>query len=349
MNKEKEVQTADKYQLIDIDRLNESPMNPRKRFDEKALNELAESLKSRGILTPLLVRTYEDGFEIGAGHRRFRAAKIAGIEKVPCLVRDMDDDQFLELLIIENNQREDVHPLEEAEGYFALSRRPGYDVAKIALNIGRSEKYVYDRMKLLSLTKNAQKLFLDNKFSAGHAIILARLSPVNQELAIKTDNALFQTEYTMFDSNYDGGDSIKARSLREFEEWVDTHVRFDRDNVDEFLFPETAEAIKAAKEKKVKIVPITQDHYIQESARTDERTIVPTSWRRADGQKNSKTCEHSVLGVIVCGEGRSESFLVCINKEKCLVHWADFHKARQERIKQQEATPTPAATTSCSA
>ena len=331
MTKEKSP-TAD-FKLIDLNRLHESPDNPRKRFDESTLNDLAASIASSGIYNPIIVRPNNDGYEIGAGHRRFRAAKIAGLEQVPCIIRDMNDEQFLELLVIENNQREDVHPLEEAEGYHALSRRPGYDVDKISERIGRSVKYVYDRMKLLSLTKKAQELFLADKFTAGHAIIIARLSPSDQALVI--EKGLFEDEgghHSLFgDSNDELG---KACSLRELQTWIDVHIRFDRDKVDPMLFPETHEALVEAKANKEKIVPITAEHYVQDSARADERTIAPTSWCRADGRSNSKTCDYSVVGVLVVGEGRGQSMRVCINKEKCLVHWSDFHKSRERRAKE---------------
>jgi len=154
------------YVHLELDQLHESPWNPRKTFDPAALQELADSLATVGVLSPLLVRPNAAGYEIAAGHRRYRAAKLAGLREVPAIVRDMDDPMFLEILVLENNQRADVHPLEEAAGYQELLNRAGYDVARIAERVGKSVKYVYDRMKLLSLTKPAQSLFFDDKITA---------------------------------------------------------------------------------------------------------------------------------------------------------------------------------------
>lgn len=168
------------FQMIPLALLRESPDNPRKRFDPAALEKLAENIREHGILNPLLVRPAGDAFEIGAGHRRFRAGTMAGLEAAPCIVRAMDDVAFLELLVVENGQREDVHPIEEAEGYDALMKRGGYDAAAIAAKVGRSLSYVYQRLKLLDLAPAIRKAFVEEKISAGHAILLARLQPEQQ-------------------------------------------------------------------------------------------------------------------------------------------------------------------------
>jgi len=102
------------YQVVPLADLHESKRNPRKHFNAEALAELAASIAAKGVLTPLLVRPNAAGYEIAAGHRRYRAAKAAGVDQVPAIVREMTDTEFLEILTIENLQREDVHPLEEA-------------------------------------------------------------------------------------------------------------------------------------------------------------------------------------------------------------------------------------------
>lgn len=172
-------------QQIALDKLHESPLNPRRAFDEKALKELAANLAQVGVLTPLLVRPNAKGYEIAAGHRRFRAAKIAKLAGVPCVVRELDDQTFLEIMTIENLQREDIHPLDEALGYQALIDKTGMEVAAIAAKVGKSESYVYQRLKLAGLIKPAQKAFIEEKITAGHAILIARLQPKEQEEALK--------------------------------------------------------------------------------------------------------------------------------------------------------------------
>lgn len=186
--------TTETYERIPLTRLHESPLNPRKYFDPVKLAELTESVKAKGIITPLIVRPNASGFEIGAGHRRYKAATAAGLADAPCIVRPMDDAAFIEVLVIENEQRHDLGPLEEAEGYRLLMTKAGYTVDKIAERVGMSVKYVYDRVKLLQLIPEAQQLVRDEKITAGHAILLARLKPEQQKKAIDPEgHALWTT------------------------------------------------------------------------------------------------------------------------------------------------------------
>lgn len=326
-----------------------SKTNPRKHFDQGALDELTDSVRKHGVLQPVLVRrtkvqTSANGpvFELVAGERRYRAAKAAGHEQIPAVVRDLDDIEVLEIQVIENLQRTDLHPLEEADGYNQLMRK-GYDVAKIAERTGRSVKYVYDRVKLLQLTKKAQSLFLEGRFTPGHAILLARLSAKDQERALDVDNGVGYGRTSglfTYDSGHlfeDEDDELarknpyvgtKPVSVREFQTWIDDHVRFDKGAPDPMLFPEAAAAIKTAWEEKEKIVSITHG-FVQPEARDEkERTYGPQSWKRADGKQGGKGCPHAVTGVIVAGDGRGEAFKVCVNKDKCDIHWGKEKRAR---------------------
>lgn len=170
-------------QMLSLDSLRESDLNPRRHFAEASLAELAENIRQVGVLTPLLVRPSEnpDGmrYEIAGGHRRYRAAERAGLEEVPCIVRELSDDEFLEILTLDNLHREDVHPLDEAAGYKALLSH-GHDIDTLAAKVGKSVSYIYQRLKLLDLVDDAQRAFLDNEITAGHAILLARLAPSDQ-------------------------------------------------------------------------------------------------------------------------------------------------------------------------
>lgn len=173
-------------QSIPLDELHESPWNPRKHFAPKALEELAESIRKVGILSPVLVRPREaGGYEIAAGHRRFRAAKLAGLPATPAIVRPMGDQEFLEILTIENLQREDVHPLEEGEGYRTLMAQTGWDADAVAAKVGKSKSYIYQRLKLAELIGPVKKAFYAEQLTAGHAVLLARLQPKDQEDALK--------------------------------------------------------------------------------------------------------------------------------------------------------------------
>lgn len=168
-------------QTLPLADLRESALNPRRHFPEAALAELAESIRQVGILTPLLVRQAEDYYEIAGGHRRYRAALRAGIETVPCLVRSLTDDEFLEIVTLDNLHREDVHPLDEARGYETLLTRTDLGVEGLAAKVGKSVSYIYQRLKLRDLIAPAQKAFLEDEISIGHAIQLARISPADQK------------------------------------------------------------------------------------------------------------------------------------------------------------------------
>ena len=330
-------------QAIPLGDLHESPLNPRRHFDPAKLAELTASVQAKGVQVPLVVRPRNGagpGYEIGAGHRRYRAAKAANLATVPALVREMDDQEFIEFLTFENLERDDLHPLEEAEGYRNLTAR-GYDVQRIADRIGRSVKYVYDRVKLLALTKEAQQLLRAGTITAGHAILLARLSPKDQARCLGTrdedfmDGGLLKDERTLFDPDEQGEPpaTFKPVSVRELEAWIDEHVRFDAAKADPMLFPETVGTVAAAKETAEKIIPITHEHYVQPDAR-EGRTFGPRSWKRADGKKGSKPCEHAVTGVLVVGPGRGEAFKVCVDKDKCARHWGAEKREREKRAQQ---------------
>jgi len=336
---------------VSLAALRESPMNPRKHYPPGPLAELAASIKEKGILTPLTVRPMPVSrwpdpqtplYEIGAGHRRYRAGKLGGRESVPCFVREMDDLDFLELLVIENDQREDVHPLEQATGYKALMLQDGYDAKRIADRIGRSEKFVYDRVKLLQLTKEAQALFFAAKLTAGHAILLARLSAADQARALEVSEGGYNDGRGGLWQDESGGDlfadeaaekarskdplakfdGFKAVSVRELDSWIDEHVRFDVTKADPVLFPlATAAAAEAPKP----LLPITHNHYVQEEARDGKiRTYGPASWKRADGSKGAKGCDYARPAIVVVGPERGATFAVCLssNREKCATHWS---------------------------
>ncbi|UOD30724.1 ParB/RepB/Spo0J family partition protein [Massilia violaceinigra] len=167
-----------------------SPDN-RKRFNQLALQELAASIKSIGVAQPILIRPITptadspERYEIVAGERRWRASIIAGIKVIPAMVREMSDRDAAMIRILENLQREDPHPLEEAMGYEQLMLQFGYNADQVAEEIKKSRSYVYGRLKLCALTNEVRELFLDNKISASTALLIARIPvPTLQEKAL---------------------------------------------------------------------------------------------------------------------------------------------------------------------
>lgn len=320
-------------------RIHPSKTNPRKSCDAKRQAELAESVRRNGVMQPILVRPLgEDRYEIVAGYCRWTAAVAAGLELMPCMVRTLTDTEALELQLIENVQRADLHPMEEAEGYAALIQR-GYTAQRIAEKVGKSPAYVYDRMKLMELSEAAKTFFLDGVLSPSHAILLARIPVKEQIRALRSSNVIM-AEATLFDPE---GTSAKARvkacSVNELKDWIDRNVRFDDARVDPMLFPESALAIDAAREKQRKVIAITYANHVPPEARMG-KTYGPRSWKRADGEKGSKTCEYSKLGFIAIGPHRGESFEVCVNKDHCEIHWGKEIRARKRNA---AAKPAPAA------
>tara|TARA_Y100001970_G_scaffold258833_1_gene339159 strand:+ start:2611 stop:3456 length:846 start_codon:yes stop_codon:yes gene_type:complete len=151
---------------------------PRKNFDEESLSDLTSSIKERGVIQPIIVRNSNSDnskFEIIAGERRWLAARKAGLHDIPVVVTDADDLKSLEFAIVENVQRHDLNPLEEAQGYKRLIDEFSYDQEKVSKFIGKSRSYITNALRILNLPKDVLKLVEDKKLSAGHAKILVGL------------------------------------------------------------------------------------------------------------------------------------------------------------------------------
>jgi ParB family transcriptional regulator, chromosome partitioning protein len=175
------------YRNIPIGQLKESSTNPRKRFDDAELAELAESIRSKGVLLPLLVRPSNGHYEIVAGERRYRASKLAGCGIVPATVRDLTDEERLEIRLIENLQRTDLHPFEEAQGFRALLDKEAakYTIEKIAAKTGKPASFIARRLKLLDLIQPAADAFLAGQIGVEHALLIAKLASGAQEDALR--------------------------------------------------------------------------------------------------------------------------------------------------------------------
>lgn len=169
------MQDSSAFQFIAIDQIHESTTNPRRTFDEAKLCELAESIKHNGLIQPITVRPNNQGFEIVAGARRYRAAQLAELFSVPARIVEIDDAKALEWQLVENSQRVDVHPYEEAQGFQRLLDIPGYDVAALVEKSGKSASHVYARLSLLQLIPTVAEAFTQERISASHANLIARL------------------------------------------------------------------------------------------------------------------------------------------------------------------------------
>ena len=161
--------------LIDVERIIPNPFQPRQLFDEQKIDELAASIRAQGVLQPLLVRRNGDGYELVAGERRWRAALRAGLKEIPAVVRSVTDHQALELALVENLQREDLNPIEEARALRRLQEDFGFTQEEISAKVGRSRPAVANSMRLLLLPEEVQNEVSAGKISAGQARALLAL------------------------------------------------------------------------------------------------------------------------------------------------------------------------------
>jgi len=211
--------TTTEYRDLPLAVLTESTTNPRRIYDNSALKELAESIRVQGVLSPLLVRPLnERGFEIIAGARRYRAAKMAEAETVPVRIVNLTDAESLEAQLVENLIRSDVHPMEEANGFRALLNleEPKYSIEQIAARCAKSPAFVASRLKLTELSPVVVDAFYREEIGTGHALLLAKLQPAQQEEAL---SACYQEQY--------GTNNKTKRTLlpvRNLQQWIEHNI-----------------------------------------------------------------------------------------------------------------------------
>ena len=164
---------------IDVNEIKPNPYQPRKQFDEKALQELADSIAIHGVFTPILVKKSIQGYELVAGERRLRASKLAQKETIPAIVVDFNDEEMMEIALLENVQREDLNAIEEALGYQKIIEKLNMTQDQLAKRIGKSREHVTNMLRLLKLPEVIQKMVLDGQLSMGH--VRALLSVQNEE------------------------------------------------------------------------------------------------------------------------------------------------------------------------
>src|SRR5215203_7194993 len=161
---------------VELDSIVPGPMQPRTHFDDASLESLAESIRSHGIVQPLLVRRRGNGYELIAGERRWRAAKLAGLSHVPVVVKEVPDESLLEIALIENIQRESLNPIEEAQAYKKLIESVGLTQEALASRVGRDRSYITNYLRLLRLPDDLQQLVKEGRLSTGHARTLLALT-----------------------------------------------------------------------------------------------------------------------------------------------------------------------------
>jgi hypothetical protein len=169
---------------VDINDIKPNENQPRKVFDEAKIEELANSISSYGLIQPIILRKAEKGFEIVAGERRWRAARKANLSKVPCIMKELSDEENMVISIIENMQREDLNPIEEAEALSQMIQRFGFSQEEVAKSVGKSRSYVTNSLRLLKLPKKILDFVQSGQISSGHAKMLIGVEDEKKQMLL---------------------------------------------------------------------------------------------------------------------------------------------------------------------
>ena len=176
-----ETATNEEVIEVDIDELRANPYQPRKVFNDEALMELSNSIKEHGVFQPIIVKKSIKGYEIIAGERRVRASKLAGLKKIPAIIRNLNDEQMMEIALLENLQRENLNIIEEAIAYKSMVEKLSLTQEDLAKKVGKSRSHITNILGLLRLPKEVQQMVANNQLSMGHARVLSKLED-NQKI-----------------------------------------------------------------------------------------------------------------------------------------------------------------------
>lgn len=225
---------GERVEAVPIDQIVPSPLQPRKHFDEDKLQELADSIRARGLIEPLVVRRKGETFELIAGERRWRASRTVGLTTVPVIVREASDREVLELALIENLQRSDLNPVEEARGFNELIQRYGLTQDELAKQIGRSRASIANTVRLLDLVEEGLEMLARGQITAGHARALLGLTFPEQQrsalrLVVKNNLTVRQTEALVQNWNQRGNSVPKRRAGRSSgADWRELELRLQQ-------------------------------------------------------------------------------------------------------------------------
>jgi ParB/RepB/Spo0J family partition protein len=288
--------------------------NPRTTVDTAALEELAASIRQHGLLQPIVVRTHPagTGYELIAGSRRVRAAALAQLATVPARVVVLDDQAAHAAAIIENLQRENVHPLEEAEAYErVMAHDPLITADTIAAKVGKSATYVYRRLTLLRLLPNVREAFRNDVITAAHAERLASVPADRQPEAFE------QCFFSLLRTDDDSHDRNNLAPMHRLDEWLRNRVALDVHHEDTSRFlPDLADAVAEQEHEGANVLALSTLHTHTDAR--EPKPILVRSWKLADGKQK---CSHARPGVIVLGDNQGALLRVCIAKKTCKKHW----------------------------
>lgn len=195
---------------IPIDEIRSNPYQPREHFDPEALDELAESIKIHGVIEPIIVKKSIHGYELVAGERRTKASKIAGMDTIPAIVKDFTDEEMMDIAILENIQREDLSPIELADGFNKYITQTGLTQEELAKKFGKSRSYITNLLGLLTLPKSVRDQINKNKISMSHARVLSKLD--DQDLIMNLSEKIISEGISVRElENICSGDTLKKK------------------------------------------------------------------------------------------------------------------------------------------
>ncbi len=238
-----EKKANDSEQVIKITMIEPNREQPRKNFDEDALQELADSIKQFGLIQPILVQDRKDHYEIIAGERRWRAAKIAGLKEVPVIIRDLTEQEIVEISLIENIQRENLNPIEEAQAFKKLLTEFNLKQDEVAERVSKSRTAVTNSMRLLKLCDEVQQMVIDEMISTGHARALLSIEDTEQQ-------------YTVAQKIFDEKLSVRdvEKLVKNLNKPKTEKVKAEKNKSLEYIYQDMAEKMKESLGTKVNIV-----------------------------------------------------------------------------------------------
>lgn len=200
---------------INLSELRPNPYQPRKIFDDEALKELSASIKEHGVFQPIIAKKSIKGYEIIAGERRVRASRLAGLEKIPAIIRDFSDTQMMEIALLENLQRENLNVIEEAVAYTAMLEKLGLTQEELSKRVGKSRSHITNILGLLKLPKEVQKMVIQNLITMGHARMLSKLE--DNDKIIELANRIVNESLTVRDIEQVGSEEKKKKPITKKE------------------------------------------------------------------------------------------------------------------------------------
>ena len=212
---ERVYESATNEEIIDINLsdLRANPYQPRTKFDDDALKDLSESIKEHGVFQPIIVKQSIKGYEIIAGERRVRASKLAGLTKIPAIIRNLNDEQMMEIALLENLQRENLSAIEEANAYKAMLEKLEMTQEELSKKVGKSRSHITNILGLLRLPKEVQNMVINNQITMGHARVLSKLE--DKEEMTRLAQSIVENK-------------ISVRELEEETKKEDKHVKMER-------------------------------------------------------------------------------------------------------------------------